>query len=110
MGRPSKIRRLPVEVQKEIDRALIASGFTGYEALGQSLKGQGYRLSKSTLHRHGLRMEARLEAARAAGLSSDGTPVIVLDRQSGAFHLVVTNKTAEEVVDWLGKIETGVIG
>jgi hypothetical protein len=62
-----KISRLPVEVRAAIDRLLIASGFSGYDALERIvLEAHGVQIGKSTLNRYGMKLQRRLDAIRAS--------------------------------------------
>jgi hypothetical protein len=63
MGLPAKIQGFPVEIQQELDRALIDNGFTGYKALADSLTKRGYTVSCSAVHRYGKQLENLLELA-----------------------------------------------
>ena len=53
MCQVSRFSRLPVLVQREIEERIVAAGFGGYVALESDLRGRGYRISKSVLHRFG---------------------------------------------------------
>lgn len=66
MPRTNAIEQLPPEVKAWLDKALLKQGFGGYEALAEYLKGQGYALSRSSLHRYGQKLERRLSAIRAS--------------------------------------------
>lgn len=64
MGERSKVLELPQEVKGELDQRLIRGGFAGYVELQEWLRGQGYQLSKSSIHRYGSQMEQRLAELR----------------------------------------------
>ena len=66
MPRRSKVAGLPDEVREELDRRLIEGAFSGYVALAEWLKGQGYDISHAAVHRHGVSLERELELIRIA--------------------------------------------
>lgn len=48
-----------------MNRRLVVSDFSGYEELARWLSDQGYQISKSAIHRHGVQLEAEFEEAMA---------------------------------------------
>lgn len=64
MGERSKVLELPELVRSDLDQRLIRGGFSGYVELQEWLRGQGYQLSKSSIHRYGSAMEQRLAELR----------------------------------------------
>lgn len=66
MAKRSKIVGLPEEVRRWLDAALVEGNFSGYELLESELKGRGYDIGKSAIHRYGQNMERRLAAVRAS--------------------------------------------
>lgn len=62
----SKITTLPEEIKAELDKKLISRGFADYTALVEWLQGQGFEISRSTLHRYGQDFEAKCEAIKIA--------------------------------------------
>lgn len=64
MPRRSKVLTLPAHVKKWLDGALIDGNFSGYEELAAELKGRGYDISKSGLHRYGSSFDDRLRALK----------------------------------------------
>ena len=64
MPRRSKILALPAAVKKWLDGALIDGNFSGYEELAAELKGRGFDISKSGLHRYGSSFDDRLRALK----------------------------------------------
>jgi len=64
MPRRSKVLDLPAAVKKWLDGALIDGNFSGYEELAAELKGRGYDISKSGLHRYGSSFDDRLRALK----------------------------------------------
>lgn len=66
MPRRSKVHALPKEVRAWLDQTLAEGNFSGYEALEAELAQRGYTIGKSSLHRYGSKLEARLAAVRAS--------------------------------------------
>ncbi len=64
MGARSKVEQLPKSVKEWLDKALVDGNFSGYKALSDHLKSQGFEVSKSAIHRHGERMERSLKAIK----------------------------------------------
>ena len=62
----SKVAALPPEVKEWLDKALVENNFGGYELLAAELKGKGYEISKTGLHRYGQQFEDRLNALKIA--------------------------------------------
>lgn len=62
----SKITTLPEEIKAELDKKLISRGFADYTALVEWLQGQGFEISRSTLHRYGQAFETKCEAIKIA--------------------------------------------
>jgi hypothetical protein len=62
----SKIDLMPKEVRAELDKRIVDGGFANYRALAKWLNDNGYHIGKSAVHRHGEKLERRLEAVRRA--------------------------------------------
>ena len=62
----SAINLLPEAIRLELDKKLISGGFSDYVKLADWLETQGWKLSKSTVHRYGQAFEDRIEALRLA--------------------------------------------
>ena len=60
-----KIFELPAELREELERRLVSSGFGGYCGLSDWLAEQGFRISKSALHKYGQELEEEFESAMA---------------------------------------------
>ncbi|MBN8488231.1 MAG: DUF3486 family protein [Burkholderiales bacterium] len=60
MGDRSKVLDLPEVTRAELDARLIGGGFTGYVELAEWLRGQGFEVSKSSLHRYGSKLDQRV--------------------------------------------------
>lgn len=66
MPKRPAVESLPQEVKAWLDRALVEGNFSGYELLAEELRGRGYAISKSALHRYGQGFEERLAALKLA--------------------------------------------
>lgn len=66
MGRQSSISALPVAVQRWLQRALTEKNFSGFAVLEEALREQGYRISKSSIHRFSQKIERRYAAIQAS--------------------------------------------
>lgn len=60
----SKVHALPKAVKQWLDGALVEGNFAGYEGLADELKGRGYDVSKTSIHRYGQAFEERLATLR----------------------------------------------
>jgi hypothetical protein len=92
MGRKTTIGDLPPEVRRWLEQALSENNFTGYQQLESILRGKGYAISKSAIHRYGQKMERRFEAIRAsteaARMLTEGAPDDQDARSEGIIALV----------------------
>lgn len=66
MGRRSKLDALPDEIKSHLERILADRTHGGYESLAAWLKGQGYDISKSAVHRYDQRVQAVMSRIRAS--------------------------------------------
>lgn len=64
MPKRSSVKKLPKAVQEWINKSLVESDFSGYNALADALKAKGYKISKSSLHRYGSDFEESLQAIK----------------------------------------------
>jgi len=64
MPKRSVVSTLPNEVKEWIDKSLVESDFSGYEALAAALAEKGFSISKSSLHRYGSAFEESLQAMK----------------------------------------------
>lgn len=62
----AKVKTLPAEVKSWLDKALIESNFSDYQALEKALQEKGFSIGKSSLQRYGSDFEERLAAVRMA--------------------------------------------
>ncbi|MDR1063648.1 MAG: DUF3486 family protein [Azoarcus sp.] len=93
--RRSKISQLPQAVLDELNTRLIGSGFSDYSGLAEWLSGQGFDISRSSLHRHGSELEDEFNAA-----ISDARQTLALARaaQEGGDESGALMKTATEIM------------
>ena len=112
MPRRSKVKSLPKDVREALDEKLVEEGFQRYEDLAEWLAGQGYDISKSSVHRYGQEFEDRLEALRIAtaqareiteqvgddeGALGDALTAVV---QEKAFGLLTSMEMEEQEVEF----------
>ncbi|OGC00133.1 terminase [candidate division KSB1 bacterium RBG_16_48_16] len=64
MPKRSAVTGLPREVKEWLDKALIEGNFSGYEALEEDLRGRGYAISKSGIHRYGKEFKEKIEGIK----------------------------------------------
>lgn len=90
----SKVSRLPAAVRAWLDQALAEGNFSGYAALEQLLAERGYRIGKSSLHRYGQQLEAKLAAVKASTEAARAIAEVAPDdadlRSAAAMSLVQT--------------------
>lgn len=66
MPAQSKIAALPEDVRAELDRRLIAGGFSDYRGLADWLSENGCEISHVAVHRHGQEVQRQIEMIRLA--------------------------------------------
>jgi hypothetical protein len=66
MPKRSKVAALPLAVRKWLDGALIENGYSDYVLLEKALAEKGFSIGKSTLQRHGEKLQRRLDAIKAS--------------------------------------------
>lgn len=66
MPRRSNVYALPEDVRRWLERALIEKNFSGYNDLEALLREKGFYIGKSSIHRHGQKIERRLAAIKAS--------------------------------------------
>lgn len=94
----SAVERLPEDVRKWLDKALVERSFSGYEALSAELEERGFTISRSALQRHGQNFEAFLGkvkegAARAAAIAE------ALPDDAGHLGDAVTQMLQTQIMD-----------
>lgn len=78
MGKRSSIDALPKDLRRQLDERLVASGFSGYEGLADWLAEEGFKIGKSSIHRHGQELEEQHSEAM-----SDARALLALTRAAG---------------------------
>lgn len=96
MPRRDKVTTLAPELRGEIERLLIARGFSGYAELEQQILAEhGVQIGKSTLHRYGSALQRKLDAVRAsteaARLIAEAAPDDADQRSAAVLSLVQSN-------------------
>lgn len=66
MARRTKVAGLPPDVRAWLDKALADSNFSDYEELEKLLAERGFSIGKSSIHRYGQKLEAKLAAVKAS--------------------------------------------
>jgi hypothetical protein len=96
-----KIAGLPDEVRAQLDKELVARGFSGYDALETWLHGLGIHIGKSSIHRYGQNLERKLSAIKA---STEAAKLIAAeapddaDQRSGAVMSMIQTEIFEVLV------------
>lgn len=87
MPERSKIGQLPADARSWLDGELVKRQFADYEELAALLAGQGYQISKSSVHRYGEKLErklARIAASTDAAKAIAATTPDAEDARSAA--------------------------
>jgi len=64
--RRSAVLGLPEDVREQLEDRLVGSAFSNYVGLAEWLESQGYKISKSSLHRYGSDFQSSLEGLHIA--------------------------------------------
>lgn len=96
MPRRSSILDLPDDLRAELDRRLVAAGFSGYEKLEEWLKGEGHPRGKTTIWRYGSAFEDRIKSLK---LATDQARAIVAESpdDEGAMGEALTRLMQEKL-------------
>lgn len=105
MPQRSKVLALPDDVKADLDKRLISGGFADYVALSEWLKGQGYEISKSSIHRYASDFEARLSAIKIATDQAQAIAETIGDDQ-GVLGDALTRLIQEKTFQLLVEMET----
>lgn len=65
MAARSKVKALPKAVRDWLDQTLAEGSYSGYDAITAELKGRGFDLSRSSVHRYGSELEKTMALAKA---------------------------------------------
>ncbi|MDK4541044.1 DUF3486 family protein [Kingella kingae] len=102
MSPHSSMELLPENVRREFERRLIENGFANYTELAAWLNEQGFQISRSAVHRHGYKIQRRLQAIKE---STEAAKLIVAnaddenDSRSEALMALLQNQLFEALVD-----------
>nr|DAS19886.1 MAG TPA: Protein of unknown function (DUF3486) [Caudoviricetes sp.] len=102
MSPRSRMELLPENVRREFERRLIENGFANYTELAAWLNEQGFQISRSAVHRHGYKIQRRLQAIKE---STEAAKLIVAnaddenDSRSEALMALLQNQLFEALVD-----------
>lgn len=102
MSPRSSMELLPENVRREFERRLIENGFANYTELAAWLNEQGFQISRSAVHRHGYKIQRRLQAIKE---SIEAAKLIVAnaddenDSRSEALMALLQNQLFEALVD-----------
>lgn len=104
MPKRSAVTTLPPEVKEWLDKALVESDFSGYEALSAALADKGYQISKSSLHRYGSEFEESLQAIK---MSTEMAKAVVdaCPDDAGNFGEALTRLVQQKSFEVLTKME-----
>ena len=117
MARKSNIDALPPDLRQALDKLLLDSNFGVYESIADYFQERGYRLSKSSVHRYGQKLERRLAAIKAsteaAKLLADNVDdaenhlsgSVISLVQTELFETLLNLQEAESSVDPLERME-----
>ena len=102
----SKIKQLPTDIKKWLDRSLVDGNFSGYELLEAELAERGFVIGKSSINRYGQEFERRLHAVKLATEQaraiSEGSP-----DDEGAMNDALIKMVQQKAFDALMKMEDG---
>jgi Asp-tRNA(Asn)/Glu-tRNA(Gln) amidotransferase B subunit len=104
MPKRSAVTTLPSAVKEWLDKALVESDFSGYEALSAALADKGYQISKSSLHRYGSEFEESLQAIK---MSTEMAKAVVdaCPDDAGNFGEALTRLVQQKSFEVLTKME-----
>lgn len=117
MPGPSKIDQLDPAVRAELDRRIVANGFSGYVALAEWLAEQGCEIGKSAVGQRGLQLKrklalikastesARMIAAAAPDDADERSNAIISLIQSEIFESLLSLQEAAEEDDPAARVE-----
>lgn len=97
MAKRSSINTLPPEVKAWLDQALIEGNFSGYQVLEETLREQGYAISKSSIHRYGQDFEQRIANLKIATEQAKAI-VGAVDDQEDAMSEALMRLTQEKLL------------
>ena len=102
--RRASVELLPDDVKAWIDKALVGSGFSGYEALAAALEEKGFAISKSALHRYGSKFEESLASIKIATEQAKAIIEACPD-DAGAMNEALMRMTQEQTLRILTELQ-----
>lgn len=66
MAKRSQVETLPTAVRHKLERKLSENGFSNYTALAEWLQSQGWQISRSAVHRYGVKVQKRFASIKAS--------------------------------------------
>ena len=66
MAKRSQVELLPDDIRHQLERKLSENGFGNYTDLADWLKAQGYVISRSAVHRYGVKIQKRFASIKAS--------------------------------------------
>lgn len=67
MPKPSRIKsELPLKVREQLNKKLFENGFSDYQGLTDWLQELGYEISRSSVHRYGVKFKQEYDALKIA--------------------------------------------
>lgn len=101
----SKITQLPDDLKRELDKRLISGSFSGYRALSDWLRDQGFDISRSAINRYGQAFEDRLAAIKIASEQARAVSEAVGDNE-GVMNDALISLVQEKAFDVLVNLQT----
>lgn len=98
--------KLSQDDRNELDNRLIANSFSGYEGLSDWLESKGYKISKSSVHRYGSKLEEKF-AAIAASTQAAKTLVAAAPDDDGSVNELVLRMVQDELLKLLANSDEG---
>ena len=100
-----KIAMLPADVRERLEARLIGQGFSGYTEISEWLAGEGYQISRSSLHRHGDQLERRIAQIEASTQAAEALMARTDDKASLAAASIKAAQS--QLFDFMMALEGG---
>jgi hypothetical protein len=99
----SKVYELPQELRDELNQKLVSSGFQDYQGLTDWLLGNGFKLSRSAVHRYGAALQEEFDEAMGdVRKTTEMARAMTAENDDESGHLI--DATARIVQDQLLRI------
>lgn len=99
------VTQLPEDIQAELNRRLVANGFSDYRGLSDWLAEQGFEISRSAVHRYGRQYEERLAAIKVATAQAKAISAAAGDEE-GAMNDALIRLVQERAFDVLINLQS----